>query len=107
MRQFRIDEIPQFYNIFRGEMSLIGPRPEQVQMARDFTERIPYYSYRHMVKPGITGWAQVTHGYTADMDETEVKLEHDLYYIKHHSAWLDLLIGIKTIKTILTGFGAR
>ena len=107
IRQYRIDELPQFLNILRGEMSLIGPRPEQVKMANQFRDSIPYYSYRHMVKPGITGWAQVTHGYTADMSQTEVKLEHDLYYIKHYSAWLDLLIGIKTIRTILTGFGAR
>lgn len=107
MRKFRLDELPQFWNIARGEMSLIGPRPEQVPIAQRFRETIPFYSYRHLVKPGITGWAQVTHGYTADKSATEVKLEHDLYYIKHYSIWLDLLIGVKTIKTILTGFGAR
>lgn len=107
IRQFRLDELPQFFNIVRGEMSLIGPRPEQEVMVERFKNTIPFYSYRHLVKPGITGWAQVTHGYTADRNATEVKLEHDLYYIKHFSAWLDLLIGIKTLKTIVTGFGAR
>lgn len=107
IRTFRIDELPQFWNIMRGEMSLIGPRPEQVAFVERFNEDIPYYSYRHMVKPGITGWAQVSHGYTAGIDDTHVKLEHDLYYIKHFSFWLDMFIAIKTIKTILTGFGAR
>ena len=107
IRTFRIDELPQFWNIMRGEMSLIGPRPEQAAFVEGFKEDIPYYSYRHMVKPGITGWAQVSHGYTAGTDDTHVKLEHDLYYIKHFSFWLDMFIAVKTIKTILTGFGAR
>lgn len=72
-----------------------------------FDEEIPFYSYRHVVKPGITGCAQVVHGYAADADDTSVKIEHDFYYIKHFSLWLDILIVVKTIKTILTGFGAR
>jgi len=107
LRKFRIDELPQFWNVLKGEMSLIGPRPEQVPFARRFADEIPYYSYRHLVKPGITGWAQVTHGYAAGKDETRKKLEYDLYYVKHFSFWLDLLIFLKTIRTIFTGFGAR
>jgi len=106
-RKFRIDELPQFWNVLMGEMSLIGPRPEQVPFARQFADEIPYYNYRHLVKPGITGWAQVTHGYAAGKNETREKLEYDLYYVKHFSFWLDLLIILKTIRTIFTGFGAR
>jgi len=106
-RKFRIDELPQFWNVLKGQMSLIGPRPEQVPFARQFADEIPYYSYRHLVKPGITGWAQVTHGYAAGKNETQEKLEYDLYYVKHFSFWLDLLIILKTIRTIFTGFGAR
>ena len=107
LRKFRIDELPQFWNVLKGEMSLIGPRPEQVPFARQFTREIPYYDYRHLVKPGITGWAQVVQGYAAGSDETREKLEYDLYYVKHLTVWLDLLIVYKTIRTILTGFGAR
>ena len=107
IRKFRLDELPQFWNILMGDMSLIGPRPEQVGFVERFETEIPYYAYRHLVKPGITGWAQVNHGYAADHEETRTKLEHDLYYVKHFSFWLDLLIAFKTIKTIVTGFGAR
>lgn len=107
IRKTRLDEIPQFINVLKGEMSLIGPRPEQRAFVERFDEEIPFYSYRHVVKPGITGWAQVVHGYAADADDTSVKIEHDFYYIKHFSLWLDILIVVKTIKTILTGFGAR
>ena len=107
LRKFRIDELPQFWNVLKGEMSLIGPRPEQVPFVRQFTKEIPYYDYRHLVKPGITGWAQVVQGYAAGSDETREKLEYDLYYVKHLTVWLDLLIVYKTIRTILTGFGAR
>jgi len=107
LRKFRIDELPQFWNVLKGEMSLIGPRPEQVPFVVQFIKEIPYYNYRHLVKPGITGWAQVVQGYAAGRDETREKLEYDLYYIKHLTVWLDLLIVYKTIKTIFTGFGAR
>lgn len=107
IRKLRIDELPQFYNIFKGEMSLIGPRPEQPSFVRDFDEKIPFYSYRHVVKPGITGWAQVRQGYAASADDTRVKIEHDFYYIKHCSVLLDIHIVFLTIKTIFTGFGAR
>lgn len=107
IRKTRIDEIPQFINVLKGEMSLIGPRPEQRAFVNQFEQEIPFYSYRHVVKPGITGWAQVVHGYAADADDTSVKLEHDFYYIKNFSLWLDLLITVRTIHTMLTGFGAR
>ena len=107
IRRFRLDEIPQIFNILKGEMSLIGPRPEQPEFVRKFGEKIPFYDYRHTVKPGITGWAQVSLGYVADEESTWNKLEYDLYYIKHQSFWLDILIVMKTIGTVLSGFGAR
>jgi len=107
IRGNRIDELPQLWNIIKGNMSLIGPRPEQVDFVEQFKESIPYYGYRHMVKPGISGWSQVIRGYTADEESTREKLEYDLYYIKHFSFWLDMIIAVKTIKTIFTGFGAR
>jgi lipopolysaccharide/colanic/teichoic acid biosynthesis glycosyltransferase len=107
IRKLRIDELPQFWNVLKGEMSLIGPRPEQVGLADTFSSDLSLYEHRHLVRPGITGWAQVLHGYAADKDATRRKLEHDLYYVKHQSVLLDLLIVYLTIKTILTGFGAR
>ena len=107
IRQTRLDELPQFVNVIKGEMSLIGPRPEQLDFVEQFNETIPFYRYRHIVKPGISGWAQVMHGYASDEDETKVKLEHDFFYIKNFSLTLDLLIVIKTIQTMVTGFGAR
>ncbi|MFW3378009.1 sugar transferase [Glaesserella parasuis] len=107
IRKTRIDELPQFFNVLKGDMSLIGPRPEQKVFVDKFIKEIPFYNYRHIVKPGISGWAQVLQGYTADVDDTKVKLQYDLYYIKNFSIWLDILIVFKTIKTILTGFGAR
>ncbi len=107
IRKTRLDELPQFWNILKGEMSLIGPRPEQKAFVDAFEHSIPFYNYRHIVKPGISGWAQVMHGYAADEDATRIKVEHDFYYIKHFSFSLDVLIFFKTIKTMLTGFGAR
>lgn len=107
IRKLRIDELPQFLNVLKGEMSLIGPRPEQPSFVEKFDKKIPFYSYRHVVKPGITGWAQVRHGYAANSDETKVKIEHDFYYIKNCSLTLDFLIFLLTIKTMASGFGAR
>lgn len=107
IRQTRLDELPQFINVLKGDMSLIGPRPEQLDFVEQFNETIPFYRYRHIVKPGISGWAQVMHGYASDEDETKIKLEHDFFYIKNFSLTLDLLIVIKTIQTMVTGFGAR
>jgi lipopolysaccharide/colanic/teichoic acid biosynthesis glycosyltransferase len=107
LRRYRIDELPQIINILRGEMSWIGPRPEPLQMAARYDERIAFYSYRHIVRPGITGWAQVHQGYAADQEEATIKLRYDFYYIKYFSPWLDLLIVAKTLRIVLTGFGAR
>ena len=107
IRKTRLDELPQFWNILKGDMSLIGPRPEQKAFVENFEHSIPFYNYRHIVKPGISGWAQVMQGYTADNDTTQIKVEYDFYYIKHFSFSLDVLIFFKTIKTMLTGFGAR
>ncbi len=107
IRKYRIDELPQFFNVLKGDMSLIGPRPEQRFFVERFESELPFYMYRHMVRPGISGWAQVMHGYSADTDSTRIKLEYDFYYIRNFSLWLDLLILIKTIKTMLSGFGAR
>lgn len=107
IRKTRLDEFPQFFNVLKGDMSLIGPRPEQRAFVDKFDEEIPFYIYRHVVKPGITGWAQVVHGYASDADDTRIKIQHDFYYIKNFSFWLDVLIVYKTIRTICTGFGAR
>lgn len=107
IRRFRIDELPQFWNVIRGDMSLIGPRPEQPEFVRSFEKNIPFYSYRHKVRPGITGWAQVKDGYADNLESSQVKLEHDLYYVKNMSLSLDLLIVYATLKTIVTGFGSR
>ena len=107
IRKFRLDELPQILNILRGDMAFIGPRPEQSKFAEEFSNTISFYDARHLVRPGLTGWAQVVHGYAASEDETRVKLEYDLYYVKHFSFWLDLLIILKTIKVVLTGFGSR
>lgn len=107
LRKTRMDEIPQFWNVLRGDMSIIGPRPEQIGFAAQFAQDIPLYELRHNVKPGITGWAQVMQGYAAGTDETKVKLCYDFYYVKHVSLGLDLRIIFQTFQTILTFFGAR
>jgi lipopolysaccharide/colanic/teichoic acid biosynthesis glycosyltransferase len=107
LRQYRIDELPQIVNILRGDMSWIGPRPEAMSLAGWYEREVPFYIYRHIVQPGITGWAQVHQGNVADLDAARRKLEYDFYYIKHFSFWLDAVIVIKTIRTILTRFGSR
>lgn len=103
----RIDELPQVFNVLKGEMSLIGPRAEYKKFADELEKQVPFYQYRHIVKPGISGWAQVMQGYVIGAAETQIKIEYDFYYIKYFSFWLDTLIACKTVKTILTGFGAR
>ena len=107
IRKVRIDEIPQFINVLKGDMALIGPRPEQNAFVLEFEEKIPLYTLRHVVRPGITGWAQVTHGYADDEESTKEKLAHDFYYVKNVSLWLDIIVVVKTIKTMISGFGAR
>jgi len=107
LRHYRIDELPQIMNILRGDMSWIGPRPEAMELARWYEREVPFYVYRHIVQPGITGWAQVHHGNVAAVDAARLKLEYDFFYIKHFSFWLDAVIAIKTLRTIVTGFGSR
>jgi exopolysaccharide biosynthesis polyprenyl glycosylphosphotransferase len=107
MRTTRLDEIPQLWNVLRGEMSFVGPRPERPEFVEWLTKEIPFYELRHMVRPGITGWAQVRYKYGASLEETKKKLEYDLYYVKHMSLGLDLLIMFETIKTIVLRRGAQ
>ncbi len=101
LRKLRIDELPQLFNVLNGDMSFVGPRPEREVFTKEFDEEIPGYGYRLLVKPGITGWAQVMYAYASSKDETKEKLRYDLYYIKNMSVALDLLILLKTIKTVL------
>jgi sugar transferase (PEP-CTERM system associated) len=107
IRKLRIDEIPQLWNVLKGDLSLIGPRPERPEFVSTLEKEIPYYSVRHSVKPGITGWAQVNYRYGASKKDTFEKLQYDLYYIKNKSLLLDIVILIKTVKVVLLGSGAR
>jgi len=107
MRKTRLDEIPQLWNVLRGEMGFVGPRPERPEFVQWLMAEIPYYDLRHIIRPGITGWAQVRYQYGATLEETKQKLEYDLYYIKHLSLGLDLLIMFETIKTIILRRGAQ
>jgi sugar transferase (PEP-CTERM system associated) len=106
MRLTRLDEIPQLWNVLRGEMGFVGPRPERPEFVRWLASEIPFYELRHMIRPGITGWAQVRYQYGASLEEAKQKLEYDLYYVKHLSLGLDLLIMFETIKTIILRRGA-
>ena len=107
LRKWRIDELPQIFNVLRGEMSWIGPRPEALTLARNYARHVPFYDYRHAVRPGITGWAAVHQGNVAEVAAAQEKLEYDFYYIRYFSIWLDLLIVIKTIRTVWSGFGSK
>ena len=107
IRRWRLDELPQLVNVLLGHMSLIGPRPEQVEFVEEFAARIPAYTYRHLVRPGLTGWAQIQHGYTDSEEGTKVKLSYDLYYVANYSVAMDLLIIFKTLRIMFSGFGAR
>jgi sugar transferase (PEP-CTERM system associated) len=107
IRKFRIDEIPQFWNVLRGEMSLVGPRPEQPYFCTLLEDKIPYFALRHTVRPGITGWAQIKYQYGASIEEARNKLELDLFYVKHLSITLDLAIIFETAKVMLVGRGAK
>ena len=107
LRRTRLDELPQIYNILRGEMSWIGPRPEAIPLSVWYRDEIPFYAYRHIVRPGITGWAQINQGHVADLESVFEKLRYDFYYIKNFSAWLDLLIVWRTVLIVFTGFGAK
>jgi sugar transferase (PEP-CTERM system associated) len=107
IRKYRIDELPQIFNVLNGDMSFVGPRPERPEFVKGFNERIPYYCERHRVKPGITGWAQLCYPYGADEHDTIQKLQYDLYYVKNYSLFLDLSIMLSTVEVILWGKGAR
>jgi len=107
LRRTRFDELPQVFNILRGEMSWIGPRPEAVPLSQWYESELPFYRYRHIVRPGISGWAQVNQGHVAAIDQVLEKLHYDFYYIKNFSLWLDVLIVMRTIRTVFTGFGAK
>ncbi|HEX4081211.1 MAG TPA: sugar transferase [Rhizomicrobium sp.] len=107
IRKLRIDELPQLSNVLRGEMALIGPRPERPYFVRRFSEAIPFYDYRHAVRPGITGWAQVSFRYGASVEDARRKLSYDLYYVKNRGILLDIVILLKTVGVVLRGEGAR
>lgn len=107
LRRSRLDELPQLFNILRGQMSWIGPRPEAEVLSRWYENEIPFYRYRHIVRPGITGWAQVNQGHVADVQQVREKLHFDFYYIKNFSFWIDAIVVIRTVKTMMTGFGSR
>jgi lipopolysaccharide/colanic/teichoic acid biosynthesis glycosyltransferase len=101
LRKTRLDEMPQFWNVLKGEMSLIGPRPERPEFVSQLAPQIPFYRARHGVKPGLTGWAQIRYGYGSSTEDAKIKLQYDLYYIKHSGPYLDLLILLRTIQVIL------
>lgn len=105
LRATRLDEIPQFWNVLRGEMSIVGPRAERAQWVATFQREIPFYRARLLVKPGITGWAQINYGYASTVEDTAVKLEYDLYYIKHRSIVMDIVIILRTIGTVISRKG--
>lgn len=107
IRKCRLDELPQLFNVLKGDMSMIGPRPESMSLTEWYEKDVPFFHYRHVVRPGITGWAQVEQGYAAEVEGMIEKLEYDFYYIKNFSFWLDVLILVRTIKTVLFGSGAR
>ena len=107
IRKLRIDELPQVFNVFRGDMSFVGPRPERSFFVDQLLEQVPYYAARHSIKPGITGWAQVRYPYGASLEDAIEKLQYDLYYVKNHTFFLDLLILSQTAQVVLFGKGAR
>ena len=105
MRKTRIDELPQIWNVLKGEMSFIGPRPERQVFITEIEKVVPYYNLRHSIKPGLTGWAQVMYPYGASIEDAKEKLEYDLYYIKHQDFILDIIIMFKTVQTVIFGKG--
>ena len=107
IRKSRIDELPQLFNVLRGDMSFVGPRPERPVFVKELEEKVPFYAQRHHVKPGITGWAQLCYPYGASIEDAKQKLQYDLYYLKNHSILLDLIILLQTVEVVLVGEGAR
>lgn len=107
IRKTRLDELPQLFNVIRGDMSLVGPRPERPEFVEDLSRKIPYYHERHSVKPGVTGWAQLCYPYGSSDDDAMEKLQYDLYYVKHKSVVFDLMVILQTVEVVLWGKGAR
>ena len=107
LRKYRIDELPQVLNIIKGDMSWIGPRPEAVVLSEEYQRHIPFYAFRHAVKPGISGWAAVMQGNVAEVEAATVKLQHDFFYIKNLSPWLDAYIASRTVWILLSGHGSK
>jgi lipopolysaccharide/colanic/teichoic acid biosynthesis glycosyltransferase len=107
LRKWKIDELPQLWNVLRGDMSFVGPRPERPFFVEQLAEVIPYYRQRHAVKPGVTGWAQVKYRYGSSIEDAREKLRYDLYYIKHLSIVFDLTIVFDTVKVIVSAKGAK
>lgn len=107
IRKFRIDELPQLFCVIRGDMSLVGPRPERPYFVDQLTKKIPFYAVRHSVKPGVTGWAQVRYAYGASVDDAIQKLQYDLFYVKNHNVILDFVILFETVSVVLSGKGAQ
>jgi len=107
MRKMRIDELPQLFNVLRGEMSLVGPRPERPVFVAQLKDQIRFYDVRHSIKPGITGWAQVRYSYGSSIEDAQRKLQYDLYYVKNHSLALDIQVLVETIRVVLFGEGAQ
>jgi sugar transferase (PEP-CTERM system associated) len=107
IRKVRIDELPQLFNVLKGDMSLVGPRPERPFFVDQLTRDIPFYAVRHCVKPGVTGWAQVRYQYGSSVDDAINKLQYDLYYVKNHTLFLDTVVLFETVRVVLTGDGAH
>jgi sugar transferase (PEP-CTERM system associated) len=107
IRRLRIDELPQLFNVLRGDMSLVGPRPERPFFVDQLTQEIPFYALRHSVRPGVTGWAQVRYPYGATVEDSQEKLQFDIYYVKNHTLFLDFAVLMETVSVVLTGRGAR
>jgi lipopolysaccharide/colanic/teichoic acid biosynthesis glycosyltransferase len=107
LRRFRLDELPQLVNVLRGDMSWVGPRPEALTLDQRYVQDIPHFALRGIVRPGVTGWAQINQGYAHEADEMRSKLEYDLYYLKHCSVWLDVMIVLRTFAVMFGGTGAR
>ena len=107
LRNTRIDELPQLWNVLRGDMSIVGPRPERPEFIQGLVKELPYYSERHHVKPGLMGWAQLNYPYGASVEDAAQKLRYDLYYVKNHSLFLDFMVLLTTVEVVLFGKGAR
>ena len=107
IRLTRIDELPQLFNVLKGDMSFVGPRPERPEFVSGYNERIPHYPLRHKIKPGITGWAQICYPYGENEEDTKKKLQYDLYYLKNYSLFLDFTILFQTLQVVLFGKGSR